>query len=343
MHEHRVKDWEADGSGGAVAAAAADDAALQGCLGRALGRALGRPVVVAEILRRRCDAASSYDADVIVAVLDSGERLKVFFKNLGVSRFPKDDARRRRDRERGVYQHLLGRGDLGTARCYGSAWDEAAARFWMFLEFVEGPELRFCELDGWVTAASWLGRLHGRFAREADRLRACEFLVRHDADFFRSKAEGALRHVAGRSPELGGRLRRVLGGYDRRVEIMAGQPPTLVHGHYRACNVIIDAGHNPPRICPVDWEQAALGCALYDVAYLADGFEGAVLDRFIDAYRYQAAEQGVPVSGRDEAREVVRCYRFFMPLHRLSRVEERGLTLAKVEKAIAQLEGIRNE
>src|SRR5262245_59314528 len=167
---------------------------------------LGRPAVVTGVERKPTAYASSYEADVLTVQLAGGEELKIFFKNLGVTRVPKDGARQRRDRERAVYQDLLAEAGLGTPRYYGSVWDESRGRHWLFLEFVEGVPLRSCALDCWVAAAAWLGRLQGHFARHPGRLRACDFLVRQDADFFRSKAEQALRNVSQVSRPLEGRL-----------------------------------------------------------------------------------------------------------------------------------------
>jgi hypothetical protein len=304
---------------------------------------------VTELRRRPCPSASSYSAEIVTARLDTGGQVTAFFKDLGASRFPKDQGRRRRDRERKVYRDLLGgrdAGELGTPRYYGSVWNEATGRFWLFVEFVEGTELRFCEVGQWIAAAGWLGRLHGHFHRRTDRLATSGFLVRHDVGFFLSAARLARRAVDATCPELAGRLERALGGYDRLVGVMTRQAPTLVHGHFRPCNIVVSDkgdGGRSARICPVDWEQAAVGSALYDLAYLTDGFEPPVLERFFDAYRGEAEARGVRVPPPDELRLAVDCFRFFMPLQRLSRARERGLAGAKIEKTIALLERIKPE
>jgi hypothetical protein len=73
--------------------------------------------------------------------------------------------------------------------------DKDALRLWLLLEFVGGTELRSCEFDHWVRAASWLGRMQGCFAQRASHLKASDFLVRHDVAFFWSKADLALHAV----------------------------------------------------------------------------------------------------------------------------------------------------
>src|SRR5262249_42417988 len=148
----------------------------------------------------------------------------------------------------------------------------------------EGVPLRSCALDCWVAAAGWLGRLQGHFAGQADRLRGCDFLARHDADFFRTRAEQALRDVSQVSRPLVGRLAGVLSRYDRLVDVLAAPPRTLVHGNYRPSNILVAPGPGTGRVCPVDWEQAGWGSPLYDLAYLTDGFEPPELDRLLEAY-----------------------------------------------------------
>src|SRR5215211_7265805 len=127
----------------------------------------------------------------------------------------------RSDRERTVYRELLADAKLGTASYYGSVWDARRGRFWLLLEFVRGAELRSCDLEHWVTAAAWLGRMHGHFARLEAQLRACDSLVRHDAEFFRLKAERAAREVQRVSAPLAGRFAKAMDRYERTAAVMA--------------------------------------------------------------------------------------------------------------------------
>jgi aminoglycoside phosphotransferase (APT) family kinase protein len=331
---------------GAEAMAAATDkemppveaAALRAWLQRQAPDFLGRPAAVTGLERARSAYASSYEAEVLTVQVAGGEGLKVFFKNLGVTQFPKDGARQRRDRERAVYRDLLAGADLGPPRCFGSVWDESVGRHWLFLEFVEGVLLRSCELRYWADAARWLGRLQGYFAPRAGRLSACDFLVRHDAAFFRAKAAQALRDVGQIFGPLADRLAGALDDYEQILGVFLDQPRTLVHGNYRPSNVLVVPGPGPVRVCPVDWEQAGWGSALYDLAYLTDGFEGPELDLLLEAYRGEAAGQGVAVPDPDELRQLVAGFRLFVVVNLLSRACERGFSEQKVAKTVALAE-----
>lgn len=320
-----------------------DQDAFSARLGRALSPVLGRAVVVTTVQRTTCPYASSYAAELLTVCLQSGEELSLFFKNLGCSSFPKDGLRLRRDREHRFYRDLFGAGELGLARYYGSLWDEPDGPFWLFLEHVSGQEARHCSIEHWIAGAAWLGRLHAYSAQHSDRLRRCDFLVRHDAEFFRSKAELALRCVADVSAAMVDRLASALHAYPDHTDVMTAQPAMLVHGHYRPCNILVDVQRGSSRVCPIDWEQAAFGSPLYDIAYLVDGLKPTMLDRFLDAYQRAAEAHGLLVSDRHELRQVLNCFRFFIPLHRLSRARERDLTEHEIDRAIAEVERIRDE
>ena len=48
-------------------------------------------------------------------------------------------------------------------------------------------------------------------------------------------------------------------------------PTTLIHGEFYASNIVINDSENPPRVCPIDWERAAIGPGLIDLAALTAG------------------------------------------------------------------------
>ncbi|MGH9851220.1 MAG: phosphotransferase [Blastocatellia bacterium] len=319
-----------------------DEDMLRECLERLVPAILDKPTAITGIQRKPSDYSSSYHSDIITVQLDTGEKLKLFLKNFGFTRFPKDGAKQRRDRERGVYQDLLAGTDLGAAEYYGSVWDESQGTFWLLLEFVNGTEVRFCELEYWIAAAGWLGQLQGYFARHSDHLSACDFLIRHDADFFRSRAELALREISQISVPLADRLASILDRYDWIVDVMASQPRTLAHGHFRPCNIVADVNVEPVRICPVDWEQAAIGSALYDLTLISDGFEPPALDQLLEAYRHEAMKHGAAVPDREELRRVVACFRFFMAINLLSRARQRDFSEHKVTKIVDRLEKLHH-
>src|SRR3990172_11994817 len=200
-----------------------DDTALRGCLEGIVADRFGSGASIAGIRRARFPHLGSYDCDSVTVELEDGERLALFLKDFGFSRLSKDDRELRRVRELRVYRDLLAQADLGTPRYYGSIWDESQARFWLILERVEGAVVEHVDAERGVPAAAWLARLQGHFMRSGD-LGACDFLIRHDARFFRSKAASARRDVARLCPASSPRLPPPPERHPPAVPPMLGDP-----------------------------------------------------------------------------------------------------------------------
>jgi aminoglycoside phosphotransferase (APT) family kinase protein len=67
------------------------------------------------------------------------------------------------------------------------------------------------------------------------------------------------------------RIKRLAERYDQVVERLLALPRTLIHGEFYASNVLVDGREEQARVCPVDWEMAALGPGLVDLAALTAG------------------------------------------------------------------------
>ena len=320
-----------------VSGETAHDEALRRCLEEDVTpRLVGRPVRVTALDRRPSRASTSYDTEIVTAELSGGGRLEVFLKDFGRTRLPKEALRERRQRELGVYRELIGDADLGTARYYGSVWDEEEDRYWLLLELVEGTELRSLGVEHWIPAAGWLGRLQGRFAGSRAVIDPPPFLLRHDVAFFRTRGESARRSVERVAPALAARMAKVLDSYEQIVGVMAAQPPTLVHGAYRPANILIDRSNGRLRICPTDWELAAAGSALHDLAFFCDGFEPPVLDRMWDAYGHELERAGLRAPDRAELRRVIDCFRVYRVIAWLAPAVEKRYSEDDVERLVAR-------
>jgi aminoglycoside phosphotransferase (APT) family kinase protein len=319
------------------------DEVLRQCLEPRIVEVCGAPVPITHIERHPSAASSSYAAEIVTVGLATGGELSFFLKDLATSRITKDHAEQRRERELAVYRDLLPASELGTARFEGSVWDEANGRFWLLLELVPGTPVRHCTLEAWVSAAAWLGRLHGFFAREAERVRTCDLLLRYDAAFLRSRAALAARAVARVSGPLADQLAPGVERYERAIPAMVDWPPTLTHGHYRPYNILVDATAEPTRICPVDWERAGLGPPLFDFAYLAEGFDSEHVDLLGAAYRHAAARHGLRVPDPLELRYLANAFRVQRMLSLLGSAAERGFAEAEVAKLVALVSGLSQD
>jgi len=208
------------------------------------------------------------------------------------ARLAKPDFLHDPDREPAVYRTLLAGGPAGPPQFFGAAGD--SERRWLFLELVEGRELfQVGERGLWEAAARWLARFHVAMAPALARHRRDARLLEHDASFYRRWIERAREFGAG--AELEWLAQR----HDQVVEAMLALPRTVIHGEFYAANVLVasDFGHSPlgrksdARVAPVDWELAAVGSGLSDLAALVSGWPDA--DRRALAAAY-AEEPGVP-------------------------------------------------
>ena len=217
--------------------------------------------------------------------------------------------------------------------------DQSEGRRLLVLEFVDGERLRSREVEGYVAAARWLGQMQAYFARHPQRWLGCDVLLRHDADFFWAKAEGAVRAVSRVASGLVGRLVEVVGAYGRLVDVMTSQPRVLVHGSYRPQNILVGAAGQ--RICPVDWELAAVGAPLYDLAFLSNEFQPPARDRLWGAYLEAVGESYRPARGRAEMHYAIDCFRLHKILKSLSEAYEKSFPEGTVAKLVGRAEELR--
>ncbi len=99
---------------------------------------------------------------------------------------------------------------------------------------------------------------------------------------------------------------------------------------------MVDEHREPVRVCVIDWELAARGATLCDLAYFTDGADPEIRGPIIDAYREAAALHGVPVP--DDPAHVMACFRLHRVVDWLSRAVEKGFSPKKTTRLVAQLE-----
>jgi len=208
--------------------------------------------------------------------LEEGSVLRLLLKDLGRKNLH-ETARRVKPgflyeplREIRTYQEILARDRLGTAHCYGAVVSPDEDLYWLFLEKVPGVRLSQMGDDSpWLQAARWLARLHARFSRESETLNRSAPLLHYDAAYYRLWLERVERF---RSAGLGRAVRESLvETYSRAIERLTRLPSTLIHGEYYASNILVQETREGRRIRPVDWEMAAVGPGLVDLAALSSG------------------------------------------------------------------------
>ncbi|MCW2964545.1 MAG: hypothetical protein JWO17_1797 [Actinomycetia bacterium] len=232
-----------------------------------LTRVLGRQVTTVE--RSPSPYRTSFPLEELRVELADGTRLQLVRKDLrrsalgAIAHRVKPEFLHDPGREIEAYRLLAGR-RLGTPAYYG------AGRGWILLEKVPGVELaQVGELEAWRRAARWLARLHATFAVTPPSSR---LLLDHDAAYYRLWPQRA----AARAPEVSWIAAR----YEPVVERLVALPKTLIHGEFYASNILV-AGE---RVAPVDWEMAAVGAGLVDLAALVTGWTGEERAAILAAY-----------------------------------------------------------
>jgi hypothetical protein len=79
------------------------------------------------------------------------------------------------------------------------------------------------------------------------------------------------------------------------VERLLDLPVTLIHGEFYASNVLVQQTPMALRVCPVDWEMAAVAPGLMDLAALTAGqWAGTERTALALAYHDALAREGLP-------------------------------------------------
>jgi hypothetical protein len=273
-------------------------------LSSALGEAGGLPV---RGLRRRPSAyRTSFPLEELEVELEDGTQVRMAWKRLAwddldeQGRLAKPRFLHDPRREAAVYASVLEPAGLGASRYYGAAIEPERDRFWLFVEWVEGRELyQVGERALWEEAARWLARMHAELGGEVEAHATAGRLLDHDATYYRRWMQRAREFAREGQPPARARAMERLGEcHEAVVEALLALPKTVIHGEFYASNVLVVDGPRP-RVAPVDWELAATGPGVTDLAALVSG-DWPAEDRTAIVGAYAAA--GGTVEALDFAR-----------------------------------------
>ena len=252
--------------------------------------------MIRSIDARPFEYATSFRLAVVTVDFDHGERDVLVMKDFDPARMLPGARRHRAGRptsprrEIDVYRHVLAPAGIGP-RCLATVADPTRLRYWLFIEKIVGVELwQVGDPEVWAAVASWLGNTHRSFSgRHAHLSRWLPVLDKEWFGAWHRRAVAALgESVDPRARELRTVLDR--GGVaDRLAERLAAMPGTLAHGELYPSNVMVgvsdvEAGAADVRVVPIDWETAALGPPMLDLAALSTGWDAPTRARLGEAY-----------------------------------------------------------
>lgn len=293
------------------APSAVDTAELRTALEEQLAGRLRSPV--ARVVRRPSAYRTSFALEELEVRLEDGTTVELMFKDLGPGALD-EEARRAKPgflhdplREIETYRTILAPAGIGPA-FYGAAVDPEAGRHWLFVEKVRGVELwQVGEVETWQAVARWVAGMHARFSEKAEGLAGPARLLRYDADLYRRWMPRALEFGDDRARAT---LEPLAGKYEQVVGRLAGLPATVIHGEFYASNVLVRDEDRGP--CPTDWEMAAVGPGLLDLAALTSGtWTEEERTALALAYREAAGPMSVP-GGEDGFLSALDCCRLHL-------------------------------
>ncbi|HEY9226174.1 MAG TPA: aminoglycoside phosphotransferase family protein [Gemmatimonadaceae bacterium] len=249
---------------------------LHAVLSRALARSRPRARIVG-MTRAPCPNSSSWWLEEITLDLDDQTRIALVFKDL-IREAKGSGARQVKPafvtdptREPWVYQNLLMDATPGAPTLWATETDSGGGRHWLFIERVNGaPLAQVGDRDAWCAAAEWLGHFH---ATAPVRRAAQGPLLRHNREYHWRWLTRALS-AARRNPvarERFVRLRALTSVHEHAIETALATGASLIHGEFYASNVLLEQIGATFAVRPVDWEMAALGPPLLDLAALMSG------------------------------------------------------------------------
>jgi thiamine kinase-like enzyme len=256
--------------------------------------------VPSAVRRRPSEYQTSFPLEQLTVSRERGDDLHLAFKRLewealdAGTRLAKPRFLHDSRREPAVYSSVLAAAPSGPPRYFGSVVRDGGAR-WLFVEWVEGRELyQVGERETWKQVARWLGGLHAALAPDLDRLVEEAHLSRDELSDY-TRWIGRAREfavVAERSVSARRFLDWLHDRYEGVAEALLELPRTVIHGDFYASNVLVADAPGAIRVAPVDWEAAAAGPGLLDLAALGSGsWASADREQFASAY---ASAPGAP-------------------------------------------------
>jgi hypothetical protein len=259
-------------------------AEVRGALEAELSRHYGARRSITRLKRKLSDYSSSFTLEELDVRLEDGTVLKLMFKDLSWqalladARWVKPAFLYNPQREIATYRTILAPQGISTATCFGAVIDPGAGRYWLFLERIPGLRLNHVgRFTIWQQVGRQLAAMHNLFAGASNLQGWARLaqLLNYDRDFYWEWMHRAREFVRGAKSGVPKQARRDLdrlaARYNEMVERLVALPVTFIHGEFYPSNVLVERTKGTLRLCPVDWEMAAVGPGLMDLAALTAG------------------------------------------------------------------------
>ncbi len=256
------------------------DLELRATLETGLSHYFGKQAIIRQIKRRVSDYCSSYLIEDLDVTLDGGKVLQLVFKDVSHcaiipnAREVKPAFLHNPLREIESYRDILASHQLGTPVCYGAVAEHEHGRYWLFLERVQPTMLwQTGDFAIWLKAARWLAAMHSRL--NGRQVVQAQHLLCYDEKYYWRWLYRAQEFIGANDrtdrKTVAASIDRLAGCYNTVVERLLRLPSSFIHGEFYPSNIMVAQDGDITRICPVDWEMAAMGPGLIDLAALSSG------------------------------------------------------------------------
>lgn len=249
---------------------------------------------VAILDRREFREGSTFPVELVSCRTPDGENLRMFCKYEAGRTHEGHGHRGGVSYEADVYEKILAPGRYSVPAYFGRHRDRRSGDTWFFIEALDSKSIANTHrLDSGVAlpeTAGWIGRFHAEFVSRAQKF---SNVTRYDAGYYRGFVNRVIEFSKGRRrryPWLIAVCRRG----DEFISQLLGAQPTMIHGEFYPGNVIYEVG----RICPVDWESAAVAPGELDLAALTEGWRPQLVAECERAYASSRWPDGAPTTFR---------------------------------------------
>lgn len=234
----------------------------------------GQPIKIRELDREFFPRSSSFSTERWRVLLNDGEWLDVFFKDLNPLH-QLDDSRMirkleldRSRRELGMYQHILSRLQLGTPQLYALRWEPQRGLIWLFLEHAGEPFAEVGDFQLYIAAARWAARFHAAVREFSDA--EFDFLIHYDQPHYHHCGERLRQNLSEFDAQQRQVIDQALDCYDGIIDHLSNLPQCLIHGEFFGSNIVVRPEPDE-RISVIDWETAAIGPPYVDLVSISAG------------------------------------------------------------------------
>lgn len=237
---------------------------------------------VLKFVRTESPYQSSCRVETISITCADEKEFRLVFKNLSPTSWLKTakDIRPKfyyhPQREIQVYRKVLSNIESGTPKYYGSLSSELPERYWLLLEQIDGEMLSNAgERSVWCAVCRWLAQFHSHFAYYPLSMQTAPLVLDYNEAFYLRWLDRATECLKSPRTRFTHRsqsdVNELIDYFKSLVPTLCRLPKTFIHGEFYPSNVLIQQLPGSTRISPIDWETAAIGPGLIDLAALTSG------------------------------------------------------------------------